>query len=101
MQIMKTLIPVFLIAITLWACSPGLNPNNTAKVEEAFSKYDDSDGKSVFKEKCAKCHGYRLPETRTAEKWPKTMDRMAPKAKLTDDQKAAVLAFVTKYAKTS
>lgn len=101
MQIMKTLVSVFLMATLLWACSPGLNPNNTAKVEEAFAKYDDSQGKTVFRDKCAKCHGYRLPETRTAEKWPKTIDKMAPKAKLTADEKAAVLAFVTKHAKTS
>ncbi|RPE14008.1 hypothetical protein EGT74_11000 [Chitinophaga lutea] len=101
MQIMKTLVSVFLMATLLWACSPGLNPENTAKVEEAFAKYEDSPGKTVFRDKCAKCHGYRLPETRLAEKWPKTIDKMAPKAKLTDDQKAAVLAFVTKYAKAS
>lgn len=98
---MKTLVSVFLMAILLWACSPGLNPKDTAKVEEAFAKYEDSPGKTVFREKCAKCHGYRLPETRTTQKWPNVIDRMAPKAKLNADEKAAVLAFVTKHAKAS
>ncbi len=101
MQIMKTLIQLSLIAIVLWGCSKGLNPNDTAKVDAAFAKYEESDGKALFKQKCAKCHNYRLPETKTVEKWPGIMDRMARKAKLTDDQKSAVVAFVTKHAKAS
>lgn len=101
MQIMKTLIQFCLIAVVLYGCAGGLNPKDTAAVEAAFSKYEESDGKAIFKEKCAKCHGYRLPETRTTEKWPGIIDRMARKAKLTEDQKAAVLAFVTKHGKTS
>lgn len=98
---MKTLGQMLVLAVVLVACSPGLSPKNTEKVEAAFAKYDESNGKSIFKEKCAKCHGYKLPETRTAEKWPGVIDRMAKKAKLTGDQKEAVLAFVTKYAKGS
>ncbi len=101
MQIMKTLIQLSLIAVVLWGCAGGLNPKNTEKVEAAFAKYEDSDGKAIFREKCAKCHNYKLPETKTAEKWPGIMDRMARKAKLNDDQKAAVVAFVTKHAKAS
>lgn len=101
MQIMKTLIQLCLIAMMLYGCSAGLNPKDTAAVEAAFSKYEDSNGKAIFKEKCARCHRYRLPETRTAEKWPGIIDRMAKKAKLNEDQKAAVLAFVTEHAKAS
>jgi cytochrome c2 len=98
---MKLLGQIMLVAIVLVGCAKGLSPEDTAKVDAAFAKYDDSEGKSVFREKCAKCHSYKLPETRTAEKWPGIMDRMARKAKLTADQKDAVLAFVTKHAKAS
>lgn len=98
---MKTLGSMLLVAIVLVGCAKGLNPNDTEKVEAAFSKYESSEGKTIFREKCAKCHGYRLPETRTAERWPGIIDRMAKKAKLTDDQKQSVLAFVTKQAKAS
>lgn len=101
MQIMKQLGQIMLVAIVLAGCAKGLNPNNTAKVEAAFAKYEDSEGKAIFREKCAKCHGYMLPETRTAEKWPNILDRMAKKAKLTDEQKEAVVAFVTAHAKAS
>ncbi|WP_341834409.1 hypothetical protein WJU16_15575 [Chitinophaga pollutisoli] len=98
---MKKLIQLSFLAVVLWGCAGGINPKNTAKVEAAFAKYEDSDGKAIFREKCAKCHHYKLPETKTAEKWPGIMDRMARKAKLNDDQKAAVVAFVTKHAKAS
>ena len=98
---MKTLGQIMLAAIVLAGCARGLNPGNTAKVEAAFAKYEDSEGKSIFRAKCGKCHGYMLPEKHTAEKWPGIMSRMARKAKLTDEQKEAVLAFVTKHAKAS
>ncbi|MGE7777432.1 hypothetical protein ACQKLP_22125 [Chitinophaga sp. NPDC101104] len=98
---MKTLIQLSLITVVLWGCAGGLNPSNTAKVDAAFAKYEDSQGKAIFREKCAKCHHYKLPETKAAEKWPGIIDRMAKKAKLNDDQKADVLAFVTKHAKAS
>lgn len=95
---MKTLGSLMLLAILVWGCSKSTSP---AATEAAFSKYEDSEGKSVFREKCGKCHRYKLPETHTASSWPGIVDKMARKAKLSDDQKAAVLAFVTKHAKAS
>ncbi|MBV7531686.1 cytochrome c [Chitinophaga sp. sic0106] len=99
---MKTLLQLSAIAVLLWGCSKGTaSPDKAAATEAAFAKYPESDGKMVYRQNCNKCHGYKWPETRTAEKWPGVIDRMARKAKLTDDQKAAVLDFVKTNAKAS
>ncbi|MFB6455494.1 c-type cytochrome [Chitinophaga sp. Hz27] len=99
---MKTLLQLTVIAVVLWGCSKSSTPSdNAARTDAAFAKYPDSDGKTVFRQNCNKCHGYRLPETRTATQWPGIIDKMARKAKLTDDQKAAVLEFVKTNAKAS
>jgi cytochrome c5 len=99
---MKTLLQFAVIAVVLWGCSKGTaSPDAAAKAEAAFAKYPDAPGKTVYRENCNRCHNYKWPETRTAEKWPGIIDRMARKAKLTDDQKAQVLDFVKANAKAS
>lgn len=58
-------------------------------------------GKGLFDAKCGKCHVYKQPELFTAERWTRIMERMAPKAKLTEDEKTSVVAYVHYYAKKS
>lgn len=87
--------------LVLSACSPKNATNTGESPEVAFAKYPASEGKTIFQEKCNRCHVYRLPETRSAESWVPVMNRMARKAKLDDTQKAAVLAFVQEHARKS
>jgi cytochrome c5 len=56
-------------------------------------------GKTLFNDKCGKCHAYKKPELYVADKWVGIMNKMAPKARLTDDQKKDVLAYVQYHAK--
>ncbi|RAJ04115.1 hypothetical protein LX64_02993 [Chitinophaga skermanii] len=93
---MKTLGLLAVMALLIYSCSP----KSGASSSEKFAKYADSEGKTLFMDKCGRCHGYKLPETRSADKWVKVIDRMAPKARLNADQKAAVLTFVQQYAKS-
>ncbi|RAJ75195.1 entry exclusion lipoprotein TrbK [Chitinophaga dinghuensis] len=99
---MKTLLQFAVIAVLLWGCSKSTVPTDTAaKTEAAFAKYPDSPGKEVYRENCNRCHAYKWPETRSVDKWPSIIDRMAKKARLSEDQKAAVLDFVKTNAKAS
>ena len=52
------------------------------------------EGEKLYTGKCGKCHGLPAVTDRTEEKWPKTMDWMAPKAHLDDVQKDKVLKYV-------
>ncbi len=102
------------MAILMTYCSPkagkqaqsGPSPDETAttafNAEEYLAKYDASqieEGKNIYMANCNKCHGYKQPETKPAEKWPKTIEKMGNKAKLTQDQKNLVLAYVVANAK--
>ncbi len=56
-------------------------------------------GQNTFNAKCGRCHGLKNPGDFTAERWEGIMDAMAPKAHLTDIEKANVYAYVKANAK--
>jgi cytochrome c2 len=56
-------------------------------------------GKTLFDTKCGRCHALKEPATFTPDKWVPIIDRMAVKAKLVEDEKKQVLAYVQYYAK--
>jgi nitrate/TMAO reductase-like tetraheme cytochrome c subunit len=56
-------------------------------------------GKTTYEAKCGRCHALHATDEFTAEKWVPYVDAMAPKAKLTDSEKANVLAYVQANAK--
>lgn len=56
-------------------------------------------GKLTFEGKCGRCHGLKNTTDYTADRWVKLVDWMAPKARLTDDEKKNVLAYVQANAK--
>jgi mono/diheme cytochrome c family protein len=55
---------------------------------------DIAEGQKIYNGKCGKCHGLPDVDARTEEKWPKTMDWMAPKANLDEKQKQQALQYV-------
>jgi|GEM_PF-2830391 cytochrome c5 len=101
------------MAVLLSYCSPkagkqatsGPSDTETAAAFDAtayLAKFDAGqieEGKNIYMASCNKCHGYKKPESKPAEKWPKTIERMGNKAKLTQDQKNLVLAYVVANAK--
>ncbi len=56
-------------------------------------------GKVVFETNCNKCHDLNKPADFTQQRWMGIIRWMAPKAKLTNEQKDQVLAYVQFYAK--
>ena len=51
-------------------------------------------GAAIFTESCQNCHELPKPNEHNEQQWSKIMDRMAPKAKLTDEQKQLVFQYV-------
>lgn len=52
-------------------------------------------GKTIYENNCAKCHALPTPTAFSDEKWVGVMNWMAPKAKITDEQKALAYLYVT------
>jgi cytochrome c2 len=52
-------------------------------------------GRTIYMERCGECHNLYKPSRYTAEEWPKYVNKMQGKAKITDDQKMNIIAYLT------
>ena len=51
-------------------------------------------GQTIFENSCSKCHDLPNPADHSAQDWVGIMNRMAPKAKLTDAQHEMVYDYI-------
>lgn len=102
---MKKLITIGMLSFIVFACSKKTASTVTktevvVKTESAtVSNEQFLAGKAIYVAKCGKCHNLKEPSRGNMEEWTKWIGRMAPKAKLTDDEKAQVTAYVSVNAK--
>lgn len=52
------------------------------------------EGKQIFNGQCTKCHGAKKMSSGDEAKWEKDINRMAPKARISDDQKEKLKRYV-------
>lgn len=103
---MKKSWTILCISLFVFACSHKTVPT-AANLEGRVMKTSSStvtneqyvQGKAVFEANCGRCHKYRDPTKYTTTQWTKWLDKMAPKAKLSDEQKMQVFNFVSVNAK--
>ena len=81
---------------------PVENPGtNNTKVEPV--KIPDATaviaGQAIYNAKCVRCHELKITSNYTADRWTVILDIMAPKAYLTETEKANVYAYVKANAK--
>jgi cytochrome c5 len=114
---MKKAILLSVMALTLVYCKTKKNTETTAKAEtktetKAGAKTelsvaqkrwpgttteDLAQGKQINDTKCTTCHGAKRIETRSEENWKHMIDVMAPKAKLTADEKDKLTRYILAY----
>ncbi|MBH1958640.1 MAG: cytochrome C [Flavobacteriia bacterium] len=51
-------------------------------------------GKTAFENSCGRCHDLPAPTSHSAQDWVGIMNRMAPKAKLNDEQHQLVYEYI-------
>jgi cytochrome c5 len=83
--------------ILVAACAKKSTP--TVAVKNEVEPAATAGGKLIFESKCGSCHALPRANAFTVSKWTGLVDWMAPKAKLSDDEKAQVLAYVHAHAK--
>lgn len=87
----KSIIITILSAAFIVSCGP----KSTAVTGPKFSSAENlAQGKTVFENSCNRCH--KLPDSgkHDDQGWIKTLSRMAPKAKLTDEQHQMVYDYL-------
>lgn len=92
-------ISIAILGLLLFSCA---SKNKTVtQVEEkvvvvtTFDEKAVAAGQVTYKANCAKCHKLYDPKDFNMEAWKPILDSMAKKAKLTDDQKNQVLAYLS------
>ena len=85
-----------LIIIGLIACKSALYIPTAENVVKNSNIVELKQGRMLYAEKCSSCHSLRLPEKYTKDQWEKNVNKMAPRAKITEEEKQLILAYVTK-----
>lgn len=93
----KLAIPVLIaVSFVIYSCG-STSIATSAKPISASAKTTENIamGKNIYEANCGKCHDLPNPQSFSDEKWVEIMNWMAPKAKLTDEQKAYAYLYVT------
>lgn len=90
-KLMKNVFALLIAVIFMVACGP----KSTAVTGPKYTSSEQlAQGKTIFENSCNKCHALPSPEKHDAQSWIKTLSRMAPRAKLTDDQHQMVYDYL-------
>lgn len=99
---MKTkLFAAALLSIVIFSCSkktvaPVANTEVAVKEEIKIEMPAAiAEGKTLYENSCAKCHKLFPTTKHDKSGWAGTLDKMAPKAKITDEQKTLVYNYLT------
>lgn len=91
---MKIIQLSILTAIILMAISCSPKVQTTAPATAVLTPEMET-GKKLMEGRCTKCHKLHEPTEFSAEKWNRILDKMQPKAKITDNERASIYAYVT------
>lgn len=91
---------IIVLSVILFSCSKKVvapQVSDEAKMAEETKEMPVAiaEGKVMYENNCAKCHKLFPVEKHNKDGWAKTVDRMAPKAHLTDEQKTLVYNYLT------
>ena len=94
---MKKISVIIILAIAVTSCAHKTVPTQTATT--TISAGDVAAGKQTYIANCGRCHSLKNAGDYTTDEWVPLVDKMARKAKLSDSDKANVLAYVQANAK--
>ena len=90
----KLIAAASLTAILLVSCTPKAATSTAAAGTSTSTAEQIAQGKTIFENSCAKCHKLPEPTKHDNQGWINTLSRMAPKAKLSDDQHQMVYDYL-------
>lgn len=88
---------VFVMSL-VYSCTNQNTVNNQNK-PTAISTEQLATAKTLYDARCGKCHDLPATTDYTQEEWKPIIEKMAPKAKLTEEETNWVLAYVNNNAK--
>jgi mono/diheme cytochrome c family protein len=102
---MKAAFTILFLAIIVLAChrktiasSDTIIISNKTNTETSKVSNINSDvnsaGKTIYTNRCGRCHGLKNTENYTQQRWENILKSMIPKAKLNDEEAKQVTAYV-------
>jgi mono/diheme cytochrome c family protein len=88
-------ISLALALLAFASCSKSLYDPTAANVSGDVTLEQLKEGKALYTANCNRCHSLYTPKSFTREQWTKNLNRMQPKAKITEEQKAAIYSYLT------
>lgn len=103
---MKKIITISILSLIIFACShkstSTVTKTETSSVKTSSATVSNAQflaGKTVYETKCGTCHKLKDPARGNMAQWTSWINRMAPKAKLTDSEKQQVTDYISVNAK--
>lgn len=90
---------IFICVIFLLGCSTTQKVPIVQSVAKPAVDNSIAEGKDLYENRCGKCHKLFAASDYTAKEWPGILNKMQNKAKITDDQKAQIFAYLSSEAK--
>jgi cytochrome c5 len=105
---MRKLIVLLMISFVVFSCSHKTTPSATNVKAEVKAREESAtvsnaqfvEGKALSLTYCTKCHAEKNPSRGNMTQWDKWLDKMAPKAKITDEQKMKIRDYISVNAKS-
>ncbi|HET7732883.1 MAG TPA: hypothetical protein VFK73_03515 [Paludibacter sp.] len=85
---------IFISLVFVMGCTTVKQTTTTVTPQKVLS-VEQTHGKELYENRCGKCHKLFASSAYTAKQWPVILNRMQNKAKITDDQKAQVFAYLS------
>ena len=97
----------FSTLIIFTACSHKSTPTVAAAPQQTSAQINMmtvsspavAEGEKTYNAKCGRCHELKSPSEFTVKDWNSIMRSMAPKAKLTEEERTNVMAYVVQNAR--
>jgi hypothetical protein len=87
---------VLFAAIVFFACKSALYIPSKETVKADINIETLKKGRTLYVNNCSSCHALYLPERYSKKEWVKWVDDMAPRSKITNEEKKLIQAYLTK-----
>lgn len=90
---------IVLSLVFLMGCTATKKVATATSAPQKASAETIAQGKDLYENRCGKCHKLFAPTDYAVKQWPEILNSMQSKAKITDEQKAQIYAYLSASAK--
>jgi len=86
---------IVLLSIAVISCAPALYKPLPEQSTDAATYNKLVKGRELYVSSCGSCHNLYLPEKYSEQVWVHNLDEMQVRAKISNEQKSLILAYLT------